>query len=65
MLDRAIWQINKDRHDELLKISETSRLLRMTKVEQLNRRERLFVNLGESLVSFGMRLRAPYEPVAK
>ncbi len=65
MLDRAMWQINKDRHDELQKISRTSRLLGMAKVEHLNRRERLFVNLGESLVSLGMRLSARFEPAAK
>jgi hypothetical protein len=63
MYDRTMWQINKDRHAELLKVAGTSRLLKETLAGRPGNKARLFVNVGNFLISSGLRLKARYQPV--
>ncbi len=63
MYDRTMWQINKDRHGELLKVAGTSRLLKETLAGRPGNKARLFVSLGDFLISSGLRLKARYQPM--
>lgn len=62
MFDHTMWQVNQERHGELLKVAETQRLIRV-KTEKPSHKERLVVRIGNLLVSSGLRLQARYEPV--
>ncbi len=61
MCGHTMWQVNLERHQELLKISENSRLTKV-KAKQVALRERLVVNVGHMLINVGTRLMTRYEP---
>ncbi len=59
--DRAMWQINRERHDELLEISHAHQLVKKPRVRKPRVKDAIFVNVGDLLVSFGLRLKARHE----
>ena len=63
MSDRTMWQVNRERHSELLRVAKAHRLVKGDPTEGLGRVERLLMSVGDLLVAAGLRLRARYEPV--
>ena len=62
MFSHAMWQVNQERHDELQKITRDQKLVRKGKIKDTHRKERVFVNVGDFLISVGLRVKARYEP---
>lgn len=62
MWHRVTWQVNQERHSELLKVAEAQRLAKENKAEGFSRKNRLFINVGDFLVSTGLKVKARYEP---
>lgn len=60
MNSRVMWQVNKERHNELLKVAGTRRLVTRSQPERPSRLAHLFANTGEILISLGVRLKARY-----
>jgi hypothetical protein len=60
-----MWQVNQDRHDELLKIARERQLIQQDKTEVVKLQDRLFVNVGELLITVGSRVKARYEPATR
>ena len=58
MLERTQWQMNLERHDELINIAHANRLSKQPKVKKQQARNSLLVNVGDILVSFGLKLKA-------
>jgi len=58
MLERTQWQVNLERHDELKNIAHANRLAKQPKVKKQRARNSLLVNVGDILVSFGLKLKA-------
>jgi hypothetical protein len=58
MLDRTQWQMNLERHDELINIAHANRLAKQPKAKKQQARNSLLVNVGDILVSFGLKLKA-------
>ena len=61
MFERTQWQMNLERHDELIDIAHAHRLTREPKVKQQQSKGSLLVNVGDLLVSFGLKLKARSE----
>ena len=66
MLERfdARWEMNKAHQRELLEVAKTQRLLAQSQKKIVRRRGRMFVAIGDFLITSGIRLKARYEPVA-
>jgi hypothetical protein len=60
-----MWQVNRERHGELLEVAGGARLCRSSRMEAPRRKERVLVNVGEVLVSAGQWLKARYEPATQ
>lgn len=60
-----MWQVNRERHKELLKIARERQLIGQDGTEVVNRTDRLFLNLGELLINLGSRVKARYEPATR
>lgn len=58
----AQWEANKAHHHELLEVAKTQRLLAQSQEKKIQRRGRMIVALGDFLITFGLRLKARYEP---
>ena len=52
----------KARHTERLKEAEKDRLLKVIKAGRPKLQERLLLSIGDFLISFGLRLKARYQP---
>ncbi len=66
MLSHNAFLINKlgqARQRELLEEAETERLARRIKPDRLRLRDRFFLNAGDLLISFGLRLKERWEAV--
>ncbi len=62
MFNHVMWQVNKERHSDLLKVAEAHRLVKQESIEGFSRKDQFIMNVGEFLVAVGLRLRARYEP---
>ncbi len=62
MFNRETWQINRERHRQLIEVAQAHRLTQLG-IHRSNRRERLMVGLGDLLVTWGLRLKARYQQV--
>jgi hypothetical protein len=60
-----VWQINQERHKELLKIAQERQLIGQNRTEVVSRKDRLFMNLGDLLITLGSRVKARYEPATR
>jgi hypothetical protein len=60
-----MWRVNQDRHKELLKIARERQLIQQDGTEVVNRKDRLFLKLGELLIDLGSRVKARYEPATR
>jgi hypothetical protein len=65
MDNRVMWQVNRERHGELLDVAEATRLCRGARVEMPRRKEQVLVSVGEVLVTAGQWLKARYEPATQ
>ena len=61
MFERTQWQMNLERHDELIDIAHAHRLAKKPQVEKQQSKGSLLVNVGDLLVSFGLKLKARSE----
>jgi len=60
VFDHVMWQVGQERHSELPAIAEGHRLV-SNKAFRLGRKERLLINVGDFLISFGTRLKEQYK----
>jgi hypothetical protein len=60
----AMWEMNKSHRGALLEAAKTQRLLTQSQTKTVQRRGRVIVAIGDFLITFGVRLKARYEPVA-
>ena len=63
MNTRVMWQVNKERHDELLQVARDCRLVTRSQPERPNRLAHLSVSTGELFISVGVKLKARYPAV--
>ncbi len=61
MFSRTQWQVNLERHDELLEIAQAHRLIKKPKIKRFQVKDSLFVNIGDRLVNLGLKLKARSE----
>jgi len=58
----TMWQVNRERRSELLQIAQAGHLVRKSRAGLPRRKDRVLLNVGDLMVSWGMRLKARYEP---
>jgi hypothetical protein len=58
-----MWQVNKERHDELLQVARDCRLVTGSQPERSNRLAHLTVSTGELFISLGVKLKERYPAV--
>jgi hypothetical protein len=58
-----MWQINRERHSELIKISQDEQLVKTPKARRGLFKESLFVSAGDLVASFRLRLKARQESI--
>ena len=61
--NNVVFQVNKDRRDELSAAAASHRLVSTDRVLRTTRRARLIISLGVFLMDVGQRLKTRYEPV--
>ncbi len=61
MIDRAMWQVNQEHHNELIEVTRTQQLLKKPRAKRGLFKESLFVNVGDLLASFRLWLKARHE----
>jgi hypothetical protein len=59
--NRAMWQMNQERHNELLEVSHAHQVVKKPRVRKPRVKDTFFLNVGDLLVSFGLRLKARHE----
>ncbi len=62
MNNHIIWHVHLERRDELQKVARDMRIVRKGKIKRIQRKERVFVNVGDFLISVGLRVKARYDP---
>jgi hypothetical protein len=63
MNNRVMWQVNKERHDELLQVAGDRRLVTKSQTERLSRLANLSIGTGELFISLGVKIKARYPAV--
>jgi len=63
MNNRVMWQVNRERHDELLQVAGDCRLVTRSQPERPNRLAHLSISTGELFISLGVKLKARYPAV--
>ena len=64
MYNYELWEMNKDRQIELHQIAWNAHRLKKNTAETNKRKDRVLLNVGDFMVSLGMRLKARYEPAS-
>ncbi len=65
MFNHIVWQAHLERHDEMQEVARNARLVRKGKIKSIQRKKRMLVNVGDLLVSAGLRVKARYEPATQ
>ena len=63
MIDRAMWQVNREHHSELIKVTQAQQLVKRPKAKRDPFKTSLFVNVSDQLASFRLRLKARPESI--
>ena len=63
MIDRAMWQVNREHHSELIEVTRTQQLIKKPKAKRGPFRTSLFVNVTDQLASFRLRLKTRPESI--
>jgi len=63
MIDRAMWQVNQEHHNELIEVTRAQQLLKKPKAKRGLFKESPFVNVSDLLVSFRLWLKARHESI--
>ena len=63
MIDRAMWQVNREHHSELIKVTRAQQLVKKPKAKRDPLKTSLFVNVSDQLASFRLRLKTRHESI--
>jgi len=63
MIDRAMWQVNREHHSELIEVTRAQQLVKKPKAKRGPFKESLFVNVGDVLASFRLWLKTRHESI--
>jgi hypothetical protein len=63
MIDRAMWQVNREHHSELIKVTRAQQLVKKPKAKRSPFKASLFVNASDQLASFRLWLKTRHESI--
>jgi hypothetical protein len=63
MIDRAMWQVNREHHSELIEVTQAQQLVKKPKAKRGPFKQSLSMNAGELLASFRLWRKARHESI--
>jgi hypothetical protein len=63
MIDRAMWQVNREHHSELIEVTRTQQLVKKPKAKRGPFKQSLVGNAGDLLASLRLWRKAKHESI--
>lgn len=63
--NRTMWQMNLDRHYELLHVAHDQRLIKKQEAKGIKARDSVLPNIGDVFTSLRFRLKARYQSITQ